>query len=115
LAATVLYEHAKKWFDMSFIDESPYMLYSLNVLSDKVPAICHVDNTCRVQTLKKSFNKNFYQLIYEFYKLTGVPLLLNTSFNLAGDTIVETVDDAIKTLNKSDIDYLYFPEKQIIL
>ena len=115
LAATVLYEHAKKWFDMSFIDESPYMLYNLDVLSDKVPAICHVDNTCRVQTLKKSFNKNFYQLIYEFYRLTGVPLLLNTSFNLAGDTIVETVDDAVKTLNSSDIDYLYFPEKQIIL
>jgi len=115
LAATVLYEHAKKWFDMSFIDESPYMLYNLDVLSDKVPAICHVDNTCRVQTLKKSFNKNFYQLIYEFYRLTAVPLLLNTSFNLAGDTIVETVDDAVKTLNNSDIDYLYFPEKQIIL
>ena len=115
LAATILYEHAKKWFDMSFIDESPYMLYNLDVLSDKVPAICHVDNTCRVQTLKKSFNKNFYQLIYEFYRLTGVPLLLNTSFNLAGDTIVETVDDAVKTLNSSDIDYLYFPEKQIIL
>ena len=54
-------------------------------------------------------------MIYEFYRLTGVPLLLNTSFNLAGDTIVETVDDAVKTLNNSDIDYLYFPEKQIIL
>ena len=115
LAATVLYEHAKKWFDMSFIDESPYMLYNFDVLSDKIPAICHVDNTCRIQTLKKPFNKNFYQLIYEFYRLTGVPLLLNTSFNLAGDTIVETVEDAINTLNKSDIDYLYFPEKQIIL
>ena len=63
LAATVLYEHAKKWFDMSFIDESPYMLYNFDVLSDKVPAICHVDNTCRIQTLKKPFNKNFYQFI----------------------------------------------------
>ena len=115
LAATVLYEHARKWFDMSFIDESPYMLYNFDVLSDKVPAICHIDNTCRIQTLRKSFNKNFYQLIYEFYRLTGVPLLLNTSFNLAGDTIVETVVDAVKTLNNSDIDYLYFPEKQIIL
>lgn len=115
LAATVLYEHAKYWFDMSFLDESPYMLYALDVLSDKIPAVCHVDNTCRVQTLKEKFNPHYYNLILEFYKLTGIPLLLNTSFNLAGDTIVETVDDAIGTLNSSDIDYLYFPERGVLL
>tara|TARA_B100000575_G_scaffold292913_1_gene302674 strand:- start:3012 stop:4505 length:1494 start_codon:yes stop_codon:yes gene_type:complete len=115
LAATVLHDQSRKWFDMSYLDESPFMLYNLDVLSDKIPAVCHVDNTCRVQTLKKSFNKNFYNLIYEFNKITKVPLLLNTSFNLAGDTIVETVDDAINTFNNSDIDFLYFPEKGIIL
>lgn len=115
LAATVLYEHAKKWFDMSFLSESPYMLYTLDVLSDKIPAVCHVDNTCRVQTLKKNFNPYYYNLIFEFYKLTEIPLVLNTSFNLAGDTIVETTEDAIRTLNSSDIDYLYFPEKGILV
>jgi len=115
LAATVLYEHAKDWFDMSFLDESPYMLYALDVLSDKIPAVCHVDNTCRVQTLKKKFNLHYYELINQFYKITGVPLLLNTSFNLAGDTIVETVEDAIRTLNMSEIDYVYFPEKNILV
>lgn len=115
LAGTVLYEQASKWFDMSFINESPYMLYNLKVLSDKIPAVCHVDNTCRVQTLKKSFNQNYYNLIKEFYKLTQVPILLNTSFNLAGDTIVETLDDALNTFHNSDIDYLYFPEKGIII
>ena len=115
LAATVLYEHAKKWFDMSFLNESPYMLYTLDVLSDKIPAVCHVDNTCRVQTLKKNFNPYYYNLIFEFYKLTEIPLVLNTSFNLAGDTIVETTEDAIRTLNSSDIDYLYFPEKGILV
>lgn len=115
LAATVLYEHAKKWFDMSFLKESPYMLYSLDVLSDKIPAVCHVDNTCRIQTLKKNFNPHFYTLIKEFYKITQIPLVLNTSFNLAGDTIVETVEDAISTLNTSDIDFLYFPEKNLII
>ena len=91
------------------------MLYNLEVLSKDIPAICHIDNTCRVQTLKKSFNPHFYNLIKEFNNITGVPILLNTSFNLAGDTIVETVDDAINTLNNSDIDYVYFPEKGLIL
>ena len=115
LAGTVLQEKAHKWFDMSFVNESPYMLYNLEVLSKDIPAICHIDNTCRVQTLKKSFNPHFYNLIKEFNNITGVPILLNTSFNLAGDTIVETVDDAINTLNNSDIDYVYFPEKGLIL
>ena len=115
LAGTVLQEKAHKWFDMSFVNESPYMLYNLEVLSKDIPAICHIDNTCRVQTLKKSFNPHFYNLIKEFNNITGVPILLNTSFNLAGDTIVETVDDAINTLNDSDIDYVYFPEKGLIL
>jgi carbamoyltransferase len=118
LASTVLYEYAKEWFDMSFLDESPFMLYALDLISDKankVPAICHVDNTCRIQTLRKSFNPNFYNLINDFYKLTGVPMLLNTSFNIAGDTIVETVNDAIETFNNSDIDYLYFPETKTLI
>ena len=115
LAATVLHEHAHRWFDMCRLKESPYMLYSLDVLSDKVPAICHVDNTCRVQTLKKSFNEHYYNLIKEFKNITGVPLLLNTSLNLAGDTIAETVEDAMKTLNDSEMDYLYFPEKGILV
>jgi len=115
LAGTVIQEQAHKWFDMSYVNESPYMLYNLEVLSKDIPAICHIDNTCRVQTLKKSFNPHFYNLIKEFYKITDVPVLLNTSFNLAGDTIVETIDDAINTLNNSDIDYVYFPEKGIIV
>ena len=115
LAATVLHEHAHKWFDMCNLKESPYMLYTLDVLSDEVPAICHVDNTCRVQTLKKSFNEHYYNLIKEFKNITGIPLVLNTSLNLAGDTIAETVEDAMKTLNGSEMDYLYFPEKGILV
>ncbi len=115
LAATVLQEHAHKWFDMCGLEESPYMLYTLDVLSDKVPAVNHVDNTCRVQTLKKNFNKHYYNLIKEFYKITDVPMLLNTSFNLAGDTIVETVDDALNTLRNSEIDYIYFPETSTLI
>tara|TARA_Y100000022_G_scaffold94974_1_gene81895 strand:+ start:257 stop:1729 length:1473 start_codon:yes stop_codon:yes gene_type:complete len=115
LAATVLQEHTHKWFDMCGLEESPYMLYTLDVLSDKVPAVNHVDNTCRVQTLKRNFNKHYYDLIKEFYKITDVPMLLNTSFNLAGDTIVETVDDALNTLKSSEIDYIYFPETSTLV
>ena len=112
-AGTVLYEHSKEWFDMDRLDESPYMMYAIDVLPEKqkeIPAITHVDGTCRVQTLKRDQNKNYYDLISEFHKMTGVPILFNTSFNLAGDTIVETIDDAFRTLRHSEIKYLYLPE-----
>ena len=57
-------------------------------------------------------NVNYYQLIDSFFQLTDVPILFNTSFNLAGDPLVETPEDAIKTFEESEIDYLYFPEEQ---
>ena len=112
-AGTVLLEHARDWFDMDRLDESPYMMYAIDVLLEKqkeIPAITHVDGTCRVQTLKKDQNQNYYDLISEFHKLTGVPIVFNTSFNLAGDTIAETMDDALRTLRYSEIEYLYLPE-----
>jgi carbamoyltransferase len=112
-AGTVLFEHMNDWFDMDRLDESPYMMYAVNVLQEKqnlLPAITHVDGTCRVQTLKKEQNKHYYNLISEFYNITGVPVLFNTSFNLAGDTIVETMDDAFRTMRNSEIEYLYLPE-----
>jgi carbamoyltransferase len=112
-AGTVLLEHARDWFDMDRLDESPFMMYAIDVLPEKqkeIPAITHVDGTCRVQTLTKEQNENYYNLIEEFYKLTGVPIVFNTSFNLAGDTIVETIEDAFRTLRNSEIEYLYLPE-----
>ena len=112
-AGTVLWEHCKDWFDMNRLEESPYMMYAVDVCGDKrsiIPSITHVDGTCRIQTLKKQHNPNYYELIEEFYKLTEVPILLNTSFNLAGDTIVETIDDAFNTLRNSEIEYMYLPE-----
>ena len=117
-AGTVLLEKVNEWFDMAGLNESPYMMYAVDTLKDKaelIPAINHVDNTCRVQTITKEQNKNFYELIKEFETLTGVPILFNTSFNLAGDCIVETIDDAINTLNNSKIDYLYLPELGVIV
>ena len=60
--------------------------------------------------LHKEQNKNFYELIDEFYKRTNVPMLFNTSFNLAGETLVETLDDAHSTIERSDLKYIYLPD-----
>lgn len=114
-AGTVLLEHANDWFEMGTIKESPYMSYAVPVKEEKrnlIPSITHVDGTCRVQTLTKNQNKNFYELIEEFYKITKVPILFNTSFNLAGEPLVETLDDARSTIERSDLEYIYLPDLQ---
>ena len=73
---------------------------------NKIPAVVHVDNTARVQTVKKEFNKTFYNLINDFYKITNVPVILNTSFNLNGEPIVMTPSDAIRTFHTCGLDTL---------
>ena len=111
-AATILYEHRHDYLDMHTLDESPYMMYAIDAKQkaiDEVPACVHADNTCRFQTLKREQNPNYYDLINLFYQKTGVPLLLNTSFNLKGWPIVESFDDALLTLQNSEINYLYTP------
>ena len=115
-AGSVLHEETNKWFDMRGLEESPYMMYAVDVLQpEKIPAISHIDNTCRVQTVKPEQNKHYYDLIKAFNNITDVPILFNTSFNLAGDCIVETLDDALDTLRRCDIKYLYLPELQTLL
>ena len=114
-AGTVLHEHCHDWFNMSSLDESPFMMYAVKVLRDDVPAITHVDKTCRVQTLKKEQNVNYYNLIESFHKKTDVPILLNTSLNLGGDCIAEGFDAALYILRNSQINYLYLPELKIMI
>lgn len=112
-AGTVLLEHVNEWFNIDRLSESPSMMYSVQVLPTKqkeIPAITHIDGTCRIQTLTKEQNLNYYNLILEFYKITGIPIVLNTSFNLSGGTVVETIADAVNVLQNSKIDYLYLPE-----
>ena len=75
----------------------------------EIPAVVHVNNTCRIQTLKRERNSNYYDLINEFYKKTNVPILLNTSFNLAMRPLVETINDATYTLLNSKLNYIYKP------
>jgi len=117
-AGTILKEFVHEWFDMRGLDESPFMMYAVNAkenAKELVPAIIHVDGTCRIQTVTQEQNLHYYNLINEFYKRTEVPILFNTSFNLAGDPLVETMDDAFDTLRKTEIKYLYLPERNELL
>ena len=95
------------------MNESPFMMYAVDVNKDKcelIPAVTHVDNTCRVQTVSMSDNLHYYNLISAFNDLTGVPILFNPSFNLAGQPLVDSIIDAAHTLLNSDIKYLYLPD-----
>ena len=114
-ACSVLLHHAHNWFDMGGLTESPYMMYAVQAQPhtyNKIPAVLHIDKSCRVQTVSIENNKNFFTLIDSFYQLTKTPLLFNTSFNLSGEPLVETPEDAFDTFESSAIDYLYFPEVQ---
>ena len=85
------------------------MLIACQVKKNKknvIPAVVHVDGTCRVQTVKKEINKKFHDLVEEFNKLTNVPVILNTSFNIKGQPIVNTPDEAINNFKTTKIDVL---------
>jgi carbamoyltransferase len=102
-APSVLVEHYKEYFDTT--QPSPYMSRIMPVTSDAIPGVTHVDGTARIQTVQREFNPRYYDLINAFYALTGVPMLLNTSFNCQ-EPIVETPEDAIATFNKCGLDIL---------
>ena len=108
-APAILVEHLQEYFDIS--RPEPYMLMVPPVKEDKkkiIPAVTHYDGTGRVQSVSKELNKNFYEMIDLFYQKTGVPVLLNTSFNVAGEPIVESPTDAIKCFLGTGIDALLF-------
>ena len=110
---SVLEEEAHKWFDMQGLKESPHMLYGVQCLPNKkhlIPSVVHADNSCRIQTVNEKQNKVLYDILKQFYKKTKVPILLNTSFNLSNEPLVETQEEAIDVFTRSDIDVLYFPE-----
>ena len=107
LAGTVLQEHAHTYFDMGSLKTSPYMSFAVKAKSravNEVPSIVHVDGTCRVQTINKG---PLYDLIAAFYTETDVPILLNTSFNLAVYPIVENKEFLEFTKRSSEFKYVY--------
>lgn len=105
-APSVLAGHANYIFECDV--ESPYMstTFKLKRKHKEYPAITHVDNTSRIQTVSSLQNGKFYELLKAFYKLTGCPLLLNTSFNVMGEPIVCSPSDAIRTFTESGLDIL---------
>jgi len=112
-AGSILHEYVHEWFDLRGMDETPHMMYAVNCqpgIEEKIPSIIHVDGTCRIQTVKRDQNPHYYDLIKAFNDATGIPIIFNTSFNLGGDPLVETLDDAVETLVRSEIEYLYLPE-----
>ena len=107
-APSVLKEKASEYFDMRNDLESPYMLIVAPVREDKrvIPAVTHVDYSARIQTVKREDNPIYYDLINEYYKLTGVPAIINTSFNVRGEPIVCIPEEAYKCFMRTNMDYL---------
>ena len=104
-APCILEEYTSEYFDIN--TTSPYMLLVAPVKKpEKIPAVTHVDGTGRVQTVSKDTNPLFYDLINEFYKTTNVPVLINTSMNVRGEPIVNTIEQAYNMIIKTDMDYI---------
>jgi len=106
-APSILEEYAGQYLKMDI--PSPYMLFTTEVKEDKkskIPAVTHVDGSTRHQTVTKEQNSLYYDLIENFYKLTGVPVILNTSFNLRSEPIVCTPAEAYLCFMRSGLDYL---------
>jgi carbamoyltransferase len=126
-APTVLRKHVADWFELS--KESPYMLLvaplkeekrtrvdkladeftgfdKLKVKRSQIPAVTHVDYSARVQTIDKTNNPTYYEMIEAFYKKTGCPVIINTSFNVRGEPLVCSPQDALRCFMRTEMDYL---------
>jgi len=106
-APSILEEYKEKY--LKGAKDSPYMILSFDVPNDKIDdlrGVVHVDGSVRAQTVSKNTNQRYWTMINEFRKLSGVPAVLNTSYNLKGEPIVCTPRDAIRTFYSSGLDYL---------
>ena len=104
-APSILDDYVSEYFDMD--RPSPYMLFVAKVKKpDKIPAVTHIDGTGRLQSVSKEVNPLYYDLINEFYKLTDIPVIINTSMNVMGEPIVNTPEHAYNMILKTDMDYL---------
>jgi carbamoyltransferase len=107
VAPVVMEEAAPEWFEQA--DYSPFMLFVYKVKADKkdrIPAVCHVDGTARIQTINRQQHPRYYDLLKAFAQRTGVPVLINTSFNTLGKPIVCTPRDALECFWSSPFDAL---------
>jgi carbamoyltransferase len=114
-APSILHEYGSEWFENYF--ESPYMGFVFKIKKDKLkkaPAIEHKDGTARIQSVTQQNNKNYYEIIKSFKNKSGIPMVLNTSFN-DREPIVETPNNAINCFLNTNIDFLYFADYNILL
>jgi carbamoyltransferase len=110
-APAVMVEHASKFFQPipSGKLAYPFMLAAVKVrpgMTERIPAVVHVDGTSRIQTVDESDNSLFWNLIKEYEKVSGIPVILNTSFNVKGEPIVCSPIDAVNTFLRSGLDYV---------
>ena len=126
-APSILREDLSEWFDIN--TDSPYMLFVANIISNKkvemteeqkklfgidklnikrskIPAVTHVDYSARIQTVDKDTNKPYYDLISKFKEKTDCPVIINTSFNVRGEPMVNTPSDAFNCFMGTELDYL---------
>ncbi|MEW6212940.1 MAG: carbamoyltransferase C-terminal domain-containing protein, partial [Acidobacteriota bacterium] len=126
-APSVLRERVSDWFELDA--DSPYMLLvadvvssrrremtdeehalwgieKLNISRSEIPAVTHVDYSARVQTVRRETNPLYYDIIHEFYRKTGCPVIVNTSFNVRGEPIVCTMEDSYRCFMRTEMDYL---------
>jgi carbamoyltransferase len=114
-APSILREHVPEWFTKDI--DSPYMSFVVDFrdeVKEKVPAVVHLNGSARLQTVTKSDNEKYYDLLSRWNEKSGVPILLNTSFN-DREPICETPEHAINCYLKTEIDYLYFYDEEILV
>ena len=114
-APSILREETSNWFEKD--KDSPYMSFVLKFREekrDKVPAVVHFDGSARLQTVTENDNKWYYNFIKKWHEKSGVPILLNTSFN-DREPICETPEHAINCFLGTEIDYLYFYEQGLLV
>ena len=114
-APSVLKEEVSNWF-VSDVD-SPYMSFVVKFkdeIRDKIPAVTHVDGSARLQTVTEKTNKWYYNFLKKWQAKTGIPILLNTSAN-DNEPVVSSPEHALNTFLRTDLDYLYFPEYEILV
>ena len=110
-APAVLLDDVNTYFE-GLPNESPFMLFTGKVCSNKLPAITHIDGSARVQTVTKEVG-GLYKILTHLKKIAGISVVLNTSFNGPGEPIVETPKEAINFLLSSKLDVLYIEGKRI--
>ena len=117
-ACMVLEEKIEDYFETYGYNVSPYMMVAFKIknekIRDKIPAVVHKDGTTRVQTIGKN-DGIIRNIIEEYEKKSGIAVIGNTSFNLSGEPLVETIQEAYATLLKADFNYLYIADKDILL